>query len=86
MTVAVTTLAPAAALAATRAAMIRALTGAPLGHDLAPEPAASVGPGRLDLVLALEGFPVSGFDALRDRLRRHCGRADPAVTNGCTVR
>lgn len=87
MTVSVTTPTPAATLAAARAAMIRALTGQPLGHDLAPEREATlssdlrdwmwwsaviVGPDQLDLVIALEGFPVSGFDALRDLLTA-CG-------------
>ena len=94
MTVAVTAPAPAATLAATRAAMIRALTGAPLGHDLAPEraailsgdrrdwmwwSAAIVGSDQIDLVLALEGFPASGFDALRDLLIA-CGATAVAQT------
>ncbi len=94
MTVAVTTPTPAATLAAARAAMIHALTGQPLGLNLPPAredtlssdlrdwmwwSAAVVGPDQLDLVIALEGFPVSGFDALRDLLTA-CGATGVAQT------
>lgn len=89
MTIEVIAADPAGTLARARAAMIRACRGEPLGvvltegspttlsvpRDWMWWSAVLTGPDRFVLTVALEGFPVSGYDALRGLLMA-CGASE----------